>query len=433
MMTVKRKVLEYECPALGMKVTHYALIAHLPKKKQLLSHPNLFLYDTTRASVKTSSRYSSIISMFYKFLSTEEKFKDLDPSQYHALTDNKDLKRWQIARQVARVAKQSDKPTSETIYEDVKILLFYFHWLNRKGYQTNVNVEVKTSIANFTRNSLLNYIQKKARVSIDAKNVRVLDKEARQRQRRSLISASEIRTYLQAFTDPVYPALFKLALGTAMRPMDLCTVPYLGNGANAHIMPYSEMDQEPRLFDFTVYASKGNKTRTIKVHRYDLRALDEQYIQPYYDERRKKYKQRFGKDCPLNILFLNQQGIPVTAEKIASRGNAAKVKAMTMDKKFRASLNFYESRHWWPTMFLISYFKEDLLTSSADVLWAACGEALIRQMGHEDISTTFAHYIDMGRVVMMANKGRMTELITQAHDSVHSFIDRVTSGELILR
>ena len=432
MLIIKRKLLDYHCPSLGRQVTHYALIAQLPKKKLLLSHPNLFLYDTTRSSEKTSSRYSSVISMFYKFLSTEEKFKDLDPSQYHAVVDNLDLKRWQLARQIARVAKQSLKPTSETIFEDAKIVLVFCHWLNLKGYRTNVKVEIKTHTANFKRNSLLAYVQAKARTSIRAKNIQALDKEARQRQRRTLITASEIKTYLQAFTDPVYSVMFKLALGTAMRPMDLCTVPYLGNGANAHIMPYSEMDQEPTLFNFTVYGSKGNKTRTIKIHRDDLRVLDEQYIQPYYDERRKKYKKRFGEDCPLDILFLNAQGLPVTPEKISSRGNAAKDKAVAKDKTFRASLNFYESRHWWPTMFLISYFKEDLLTSSADVLWAACGEALVQQMGHEDVSTTFAHYIDMGRVVMMANKGKMTELITQAHSSVHSFIDTVTTGNLIL-
>ena len=432
MLKIERKVMRYENPETGLEVNHYALIAHEAKYKVLLSHPNLFLYSSSRSSIKTSSRYSNVISMFYRFISTQEKFKKHRASQYHAISDNSDIKRWQVSRQVARVAKQSTKPSFETIYEDAKIILFFFHWLNTNGYLTNVNVEIKSSIAYFNRNKLLAYVQAKARVSIDAKNIRVLDKESRQKQRRFLINDSEIRLYLKCFTDPVYATMFKLALGTAMRPMDLCRMPYIGNGKNIHIMPYSEMDKEPKTFEYTIYKSKGNKTRTIVIHRDDLKELDDQYIKLHYDKRRKKYKKRFGHECPLTILFLNEQGIPVTPETTTSRGNAAKKKAMALDDKFRESINFYESRHWWPTMFLIRFFKEDLLSSAADVMWAACGQVLIDQMGHDDIETTFAHYVDMARVVMLANKGRVTELITNSHDGVHAFIEQITAGNFVM-
>lgn len=432
-MQIERKVLTYESPELGKEVSHYVLIAHTAKRSILLSHANLFLHDTSRASLRTSSRYSSIISMFYRWLATQPKYAEYDPTQYHALVDNRDLKRWQIARQVARVEAQSLKPSSETIYEDLKIILTFFHWLNLKGYKSNVEIELKTSTAYFNRNKLLAYIQAKAKVSINAKNVRALDKESRQSQRRTLINSSEIQTYLKCFSDPVYKVLFKFALGTAMRPMDLCKFPYIGNGKNSHIMPYSEMDKEPKTFEYTVYASKGNKTRTIILQSEDLKELDETYIKPMYEERRRKYKERFGHECPPSILFLTSKGIPVTATKIASRGNAAKVKALALDENFRDSVNFYESRHWWPTMFLIRYFQEDLLKDAADVMWAACGDILRRQMGHEDIDTTFKHYVDMARLVMLANKGKVTELITKANLGVHAFIDEVTNGELVMR
>lgn len=370
--------------------------------------------------------------MFYRFLEGEDKFKNFDVTEYHAIANNKDIKRWQISRQISRVQKQSTKPSSETIYEDAKILLGFFHWLNTHGYLTNVNIETKNSIAYFNRSKLLAYIQAKSKTVINSKNIRVLDKEARQRQRRSLISDNEIRLYMKSFTDPVYPAMFRLALGTAMRPMDLCNVPYLGNGKNSHIMPYSEMNQEDNTFDYTIYNSKGNKTRTIKIHKNDLKDLNDTYITPYYDKRRKKFKDRFGFDCPPSILFLNRQGVPITPEKIASRGNAAKNRALAESDEFRENINFYESRHWWPTMFLISYFKDDLLTSAVDVLWAAVAEALTNQMGHEDIETTFKYYIDLARVILAANKGRVTELITDSHEGVHAFIRNVTSEELFI-
>jgi hypothetical protein len=38
----------------------------------------------------------------------------------------------------------------------------------------------------------------------------------------------------------------------------------------------------------------------------------------------------------------------------------------------------------------------------------------------------------MARVVMLANKGRVMELITNAHNGVHSFIEQVTAGNLAL-
>lgn len=432
MLKIDNHILEYESPDLGIKVSHYVLVAHEHKYSILLSHANLFLYSTTRSSIKTSLRYSNIISRFYRFLSTQEKYQKLSASQYHGVADNRDIRLWMISRQVNRVKKQSAKPSSETIFEDAKILLQFFNWVHNSGYITNVKVTLKNTIANFTKNSLLSYIQAKARVTIDAKDIRVLDKESRQKRRKSLISDSEIRLYCESFTDPVYSAMFMLALGTAMRPMDLCRVPYMGNGRNTHIMPYSEMDQEPKTFEYTVYKSKGNKTRTIIIHRDDLEQLNENYIKPYYDERRKLYKARYGRDCPLDILFLTDRGIPVTPARVASRGNAAKVRAMEKDKNFHESINFYESRHWWPTMFLIRFFQEALLTDAVDVMWAACGEVLIDQMGHEDIETTFAHYVHMGRVVMMANQGKVTELIRQAHDGVHAFIREITAGKLAL-
>ncbi|MBC3422210.1 site-specific integrase [Pseudomonas putida] len=432
MLTIERKVVKYISPELGIPVSHYVLIAHTGQKSQLLSFPNLFLYSTSRLSISTSSRYSSIISMFYRYLATEENFKEHDPSVYHAIVTDREIKRWQYSRQTARVAAQSLKPTTATIYEDLKILLKYFQWLNTSGYGTNINVETRTSVARFNRTKLLSYIQAKARTTIDAKNYRMLDKEARQKHRRTLITNSEIKTYLQCFIDPVYATLFNLALGTAMRPMDLCKFPFLGNGANSHIMPFSEMDKTPETFEYTVYNSKGNKTRTIVIHRDDLKALDESYIKPHLNERRRKYQERFGHECPLSILFLNKHGVPVTAAKIASRGNAAKTRALEIDENFRESINFYESRHWWPTMFLIRFFGEKILTESADVMWAAAGEVLRNQMGHEDLETTFEHYIDMARVVTLANKGRTTELLKHAHSGVHSFIEQLNRGEIAL-
>lgn len=425
MLVINRREIEYYSHDLGMSVKHYILIAQSDNKNILLSHPNLFLYSHTRSSIPTSSRYSNIISMFYRYLSTLERFQGIHVGRYHALATNKDIRNWQVARQVEREKKQNPRPSSETIFEEAKVLLVYFRWLISSGYVTNVDVILKTWVANFKNQRMLNYIKAKARTTIDSKNIQVLDRERRQKKQNSLITKNEIYTYLASFYDPVYAAMFKLALGTAMRPMDLCKFPYIGNGDNKHIMPFSEMDSTLPTVLYDIQKSKGNKSRTIVINTSDLRELEAGYITPYYSERKEKYKKKYGKPCPPSVLFLNNQGEPVIPKMVSNRGTDAKKKAMKSDPTFRSSVVFYSSRAWWPTMYLIKFFKEDILTDKASAMYAAVAQVLISQLGHEDLDTTYKHYIDSGRILMLAHQGRMNELITAPDESVAEFIGRM--------
>lgn len=426
MLIIKRKIISYRSADSGREVRHHVLIACIGEKNILLSHSNLFIYEHALSSIETSNRYSNVISMFYRFLATEKRFADVDVADYHVLANNIYIKRWQVARQVTRVKSQKDSPSSATIFEDAKILLVFFKWVRESGYITNVNVLTKNWMANFKSNRMLNYVRRKAYVNIDAKNIEVLDKENRQKKLKSLITNDEIRELIEAYTDPVYATMFKLGLGTAMRPMDLCKFPYIGNGRNKHIMPFAEMakTESAKVF-YQVKDSKGKKTRTIVINRADLKMIEEQYIRPYYAERVKKYEERFGEKCPLSILFLNSRGRPVTPGMVASRTNDAKKLAMANHPDFRERVTFYDARHWWPTMFLIKFFGDKLLTQAADALYLAAAEVLTSQMGHDDISTTFRYYVDMARLLLLAHKGLVHELITEDGETVEEFVDRI--------
>lgn len=424
MLIIKREILSYTSSDIGKPVKHYVLIADVGKKHVLLSHPNLFLYKNTTSSIRTSNRYSNILSMFYRFLSTEKKFSGVDVTKYHVIADNKDIRRWQIARQVERVERQRDKPNSETIFEDAKIVLLFFGWLLDENFITTVNVKKNTWTANFKNRGLLSYVNKKAKIKIDAKNIEALDRDSRQKEKHSLITHSEIKTFIQSFNDPVYAAMFKLSLGTAMRPIDICQFPIIGKGKNKHIMSFSNMGLSSGTVDYFISKSKGNKSRTIKINVADLKVLEEQYIVPYYQERVQKYKKRYGKKCPPEILFLNKFGKPVTPEMLSSRANSAKKRAMSVDPSFREGVVFYDSRHWWPTMLMLKFFKEDILTKSADVLYAALGEAIKNQMGHDDIETTFKFYIDKARILALAHSGYVNELVSDPNECVEKFIER---------
>ncbi|CAH2911790.1 MAG: hypothetical protein CPSOU_2061 [uncultured Paraburkholderia sp.] len=176
MLDISREVISY-VDHLGKDASHYILIAEEAGQRVLLSHPNVYLSKTTGASIKTSMRYSGLVAMFYRFLSGQEKYRKISVSQYHSIVDNDDIKRWQVARQQARLATVSAGPTSHTIFEDAKVVLNMFHWLNRNSYVTNVNVSLKTWVANFKSDDMLHYLQSHETEKIDSSSIRVLDKE----------------------------------------------------------------------------------------------------------------------------------------------------------------------------------------------------------------------------------------------------------------
>lgn len=425
MILIKPILIEYKNIDTLDSAQHYILKALLSNNKEvLLSHPNLFLYHETNRAINTSKRYANIISQFYSYLSTEEKFNNIDISKYHVLIDNRDIKKWQIYRQIKRVEKQSVKPTSKTIFDDARILLNFFKWLHNAGYITNVSLQYKDWIPNFKNKRMLNYIQHKAKKVIDAKNIKTLDKERRQSSLKSLITNKEIKALIDAYSDPVYSALFKLSLGTGMRPVELVQFPYIGNGVNKNIMPYSQMDKNNATVEFTV-VGKGKKKRTVRINIKDLKELEETYINPFYNNRKKLYREKYGITCPPSILFLNKSGKPITPTMISRRTNDAKLKAIQSYPDFRQSITFYEARHWWPTMFAIEFFKEKLFDESSEVLYAAFAEALRNQMGHEDIETTYKYYIDMARLVYSAQQGIVHELIVSPQKSVQEMLEEM--------
>ena len=413
MITINRKLITYiSSETRTQKVSHYILIAEFEGKSVLLSHPNLFLYKKTRSSQHTSARYAGILVNFYKFLSTQEKMIGQDISTYHVLADNRDIMRWQADRQSQRLALQSAKPSTESIIDEAHLLMGFFEWLSSEKFPTNVNVRLKTWKANFRSRRMLNYIQARSRVRIDASNIYVLDRRNRQRKFDFLISDFEIKALLETYVDPVYSVLFTFALGTAMRPMDIVKFPYLGNAENTHIMPYSEMTKRGATTTYKVYDSKGHKDRIIVIHMEELRALQDNYITPYYAARKKLYKERTGQECPPDILFLNKNGIPVTPDMISARTHRAKIKAMKKWPEFRPHIDFYQTRHWWPTQYLLATYGDLLLTESTDALVAAVSQVIINQLGHEDILTTYRHYIDMARVMWRAHKGLAMDLVS---------------------
>jgi len=197
-------------------------------------------------------------------------------------------------------------------------------------------------------------------------------------------------------------------------------------------MPYSSMRKnDDQTIDFHVIESKGRKDRTIKINVADMRMVEDAYIRPYYADRAAKFEKKFGKKCPPSLLFLNKDGTPITSLMISSRTYDAKKIAMKNCSEFRGSIKFYDASHWWPTMFLINFFKERLLSDAADALYLAAAQVLLNQMGHSELSTTFKYYVDMARLVLIAHEGSVHELITKPTETVEQFVRKIHSSSLI--
>lgn len=424
MIRITKKYVEYVPAENVKKVAHYVLIFEEKKTSVLLSHVNIFLHSNTRSSKKTSSRYASIISMFYRYLSTADDFQSVHPSQYHLFARNKHVKRWQSAREMVRVAEGSPRPSSETIFGEAKLLMNYFRWLGDAGFTPGVEVKLKSWIPPYRSSRYQAYIGLRAKQVMDTTSIDVLDRENRQSAFRSLIIPQEISQLATNYSDPVYAVMLIFAVATAMRPMDLCRFPYYGNGANAHIGPFSSMKFTQTNVNYTVYNSKGRKTRTILIHQDALRDVEESYIKPLYAARAKKYKENYGAEPPLLLVFLTKDGHPVTPDRISQRTTAAKKQALKLNPSLRANLKFYDARDWWPTQYLIRNFGEEIFNN--DGLYnLAVAQVLQDQMGHKFIRTTFDHYVDLCRVILTMHKRRSTEIFRAADLSATDFIQAV--------
>ena len=422
MISIERRQLTYPHVSNPGRIrSHYVLIAVNRGKRTLLSHVNLYLEDVS-SSLDTSNRYSNIISLFYRYLSTLEKYRTVPISSYHSLVDNNDIKEWQIQREVSRVVAQSTRPSTETIIEDAKRIYDFFEWLRKKDYPSCVSFQYVTWRANFKDEELLAHIKRKALTVLDGRGVRALDRQYFQDRSYSLPTNYEMKSLILGYKDPVYAALFKLSLGTAMRPMDLCKFPYLGNGLNSHIKPFEYMGLDGENVEYYVNQSKGNKSRKITIHKLDLKALDDHYIQEHYAPRAELYEKRFGKPCPPSILFLSSRGIPVTPKMISRRTVAARARARASDPSIRKSIRFYDARHWWPTKFLIQRFKGGLLGQMSEVRDAAAMQVIKNQMGHKHLITTYNHYVDHARVILRAHMGLVNELVTHPSETVEQFL-----------
>lgn len=322
------------------------------------------------------------------------------------LADNNSLKAWQAERIIDREIQDKNRPSEKTVFDDACIVSDFYLWLKNNYYPSPMAIETKEWVANFKDNNLLSYIQTRVKEVKNNKSIKVGKRRFQEQPSYNHFTNEQVGKILSSYADPVYAALFKFCMSTGLRSSEALKYPFKGFAENSHISLWENMDdkfKDQTSFPF-VLVGKGDKVRSVNINVNDFKEICEDY-RPLLIERRALYKKNHnGKDAPLDVFWFNKVGKPITPKMISDATTYANTK---VDFHFE----FYDSRHWYATMFMIEHLKN---TNGDTSFNAAVNEALRSQLGHDDISTTFKYYIDKARLyIEFVHKGNALEVVTE--------------------
>lgn len=193
--------------------------------------------------------------------------------------------------------------------------------------------------------------------------------------------------------DPVYAVIAQVMMQTLLRIADVCEMPLHRNKYNRYLPPWPEFERMGA--DTLRYTSltKRSKRITIDVYPVTVQAIYEDYIQPYYRERKELFDSSYMKrrnatlefgnlrdngrrSCPEDILWLTESGAPV--------------KPYMIEEAFRLTglgVHPHMLRHTGATHMLWNYCR--IHGIEPDVRLAATFQEILQeQLGHADIETT---------------------------------------------
>ncbi len=232
--------------------------------------------------------------------------------------------------------------------------------------------------------------------------------------------------------DPVYFWIALVLRFTALRPgIDLPQLPFRGEGPNAHLHPLEPQEIEAlwvwdneekgeghyRKIPFT-FISKGGKVRTIGFPTELWVLLCKDWM-PQRNRRARRYKEKHG-DYPSNgILFLSEDGDLVTYRMLYDHfGRVADHPDFPSDRL--PDFYPYMLRHAWATSLVYAYQKEhNWVGQFYDN--AALEIVLKEYLGHENIKTTYAHYVHI--VSLMTTGGDLIhDLLRSSDERLHGLV-----------
>ncbi|ABG40538.1 conserved hypothetical protein [Paraglaciecola sp. T6c] len=402
-MNIKRELIEYQYE--NKTYSHHILLAETDNKT-LLSPVNIYLKLHASRSLKTSERYSSAIKRFIDYLITQKSQDCIDYNIWRT-AKMEDIRKWQGRLVSQRDLEGLKKPSDKTILESAKIVYHFYCWASDSDFPVIINNTSKEWKYNFKHESKI--VQIKSMISgtsPDHANIDLGGKTTRNApssKKTLIMSDDDISALMTEYKDPVYSALLMLALATGLREQGCVSMPFIGVGVNSHIRPYPEIKNElkngetAKTFNFTV-KEKGNKVRTLQVNMAAWKTICNSYL-PLFYERKKLFKKQFPGENSNAHFFLKKNGEPVTAKNIADQTYLAK-------QNFDAfPWSFHSARDWYATNFIIRHLTLNQINNLH--YDAAVEEQLRLQLGHNDIKTTYMHYVRQASLILALQNGQL--------------------------
>lgn len=405
-MKIEKTISTYINPLTGSEQSHHVLYTLDHDRASPFDAVNLFLSINAVSSIDTSKRYSSVFIRFYSWYFKYKK-QLLNKHAWLTVTDI-DIQSWQINRAAHRTMEQKEKPSDKTIFSDACIIHDFYIWALNEKYPVRIKPQSREFIFDFKNreNDLLAHIPKSKRKVIGKKNIRVKTGSIQQENIR-ILTPDQIKDLLMSYSDPVYAFMYLTSMCTGLRPEGVVAIPYIGVGRNSHILPWDQMKKEikPDQLTFTYRVTeKGRKTRSIKININDWNLINSAYLS-LLEERRNLYKEKNGKYPDQKYFWLNSKGMPITSSK--------QIADATTYAKKRGNIDFpccfYDARHWYATMYILHHLNKNNLWKE-DGYNAAIDENLRQQLGHENILTTYNHYVSVARLYVAASGGLVSEV-----------------------
>lgn len=379
----------------GVRTTHRTLF--FDDNYQLIEAPTLWIDGVAQRrseSEKTEQKYSWIIARYLQWL---------DDSGYGstnwALVDEDILNQYIIFLQVPDSANGS-APLKKTVVDYICRIVDFYRWARAKGYKHYLYLEMNEVKRKVRDQLLLAHINDTVTACVPRLKVKPSAAKRIRPEKDKFLTQNEFRAALDLLDDPVFVVIATVVRVTGMRPKELLQLPYRGRADNCDFVPYDFDSIPPSLASKTInfFCESKGKNRVIRFPGKLWSAICRLYI-PLRRERAELFFRRTGKYPPNSALFLTKNGTIVTYEnlhyhfgKVGDAAHRARESGVVSPYS-RSTFGARMLRHTCATYFVADALRARNQLHRPYIYDAALDEELRELLGHEDVGTTYKHYV----------------------------------------
>lgn len=402
-------------------------------------------YKSNIPNKGTTRRWLKVIQSFanwyYDYIQNKENI-DFTITHFERIAMKDDIEMWMCARLFNRLSKKARRPKDKTIVDEAKGLARYLAWAKTElekreipcAYEGGVKVKSITHLSetNMFKGIKSSYEREWADPDLNL-NYKVeddahVDTIARRRQMmgHEYLKNDELRIFFNIFYDKVYRFISMTSYITGMRPSEVLGMPMRAIYRHGLVFTCIPSELKNMMRDgkkemiYRCYG-KGQKVRFVRFNIKEWHSIMKTYHKVLFDDRRKLWEDLNNKELTERYLWLTRPGgekNPSPKIRFCPPGREgdwdksvkplwnAVAKARdkhNLVKVFGHGVDFYSLRHSFATNFLVRAINAERKLMKEKGLEPKETETIIRdlnlrtrlqrQLGHEDFSTTWDHYI----------------------------------------